>query len=97
MILDFLIRIISGVSDHVRQMGGDVGGQSRNAVIKLGGAGCKLLNVQLSFQVRKPGFWGMFEKWRSLDGNGVNFVIYYAVSHDAVLLLGNLTLIAEKK
>ena len=64
-------------------MGGDVGGQSRDAVIKLGGAGCKLLDVELSFQVREPGFWGMFEKRRNLDGNGVNFVIYYAVSHDA--------------
>ena len=63
-------------------MGGDVRGQSRDAVIKLGGAGCKLLDVELSFQVRKPGFWGMFEKWRNLDGEGVDFVIYYAVGHD---------------
>ena len=33
----------------------------------------------------------MFEKSRNLDGNGVDFIIYYAVSHK------NLTLIAEKK
>ena len=77
-----MIRIISRVSDHVRQMGGDVGGQSRDAVIKLGEAGCKLLNVELSFQVPEPVFWGMFEKRRNLDGDGVNFVIYYAVGHD---------------
>ena len=63
-------------------MGRDVGGQSRDAVIKLGGAGCKLLDVELSFQVREPGLWGMFEKRRNLDGDGVDFIVY-AVGHDA--------------
>ena len=33
--------------------------------------------------MREPGFWGMFEKQRNLDGDGVDFVIYYAVGHDA--------------
>ena len=47
-----------------------------------GGAGYKLLDVELSFQVREPGFWGMFEKRRNLDGDGVDFVVY-AVGHDA--------------
>ena len=78
-----MIRIISRVLDHVHQMGGDVRGQSRNAMIKLVGAGLKLLKVKLSFQMHKPGFWGMFEKQRNLDGNGVDFVIYYAFGHDA--------------
>ena len=43
-------------------MGGEVGGQIRNAIIKLGGADFKLLKVELSFLVHKPGFWGMFKK-----------------------------------
>ena len=51
--------------------------------IKLGGAGCNLLNVELSFQVHEPGFWGTFEKWWNLDGDSVDFVIYYAVGHGA--------------
>ena len=89
-----MIRIISRVSDHVRQMGGDVEGPSRNAVINLGGAGFKLLNVKFSFQVREPGFWGMFEKQPNLDGNGVDFVIYYASA--MMLLQEDLTLIAKK-
>ena len=63
-------------------MGGDLEGQSRNAIIKLGGAGFKLIKVKLNFQVHKPGFWDMFKKRRNLDGNGVDFVIYYAVSYD---------------
>ena len=58
-------------------------GQSRIAIIKLGGAGFELLKVELSFQVHEIGFWGMFEKRRNLDGDGVDFVIYYAVGHDA--------------
>ena len=78
-----MIRIISRVSNHVHQQGGNVGGKSRNAIIKLGRAGFNLLKVELSFQVYEPGFRGMFEKWRNLDGNGVDFVIYFAVSHDA--------------
>ena len=32
--------------------------------------------------MREPGFWGMFEKRRNLDGDGVDFVVY-AVGHDA--------------
>ena len=51
-------------------MWGDVGRQSRNEIVKLGGAGFTLLKVKLSFQVQEPGFWGMF-------------VIYYAIGHDA--------------
>ena len=31
----------------------------------------------------EPGFWGMFEKRRNLDGEGDDFVIYCAVSHGA--------------
>ena len=64
-------------------MGGDVGGQSINAIIKLGGAGINLLKVELSFQVQKPDFWGMFEKRQNLDGDSFDFVIYYAIGHDA--------------
>ena len=90
-ILDFLIRIISRVLDHVSQLGGDIGGQSRNSIKKLGGF--KLLKVLLSFQVHEPGFWGMFEKRQNLDVDGVDFVVYFAVM---MLLHRNLTLIAEK-
>ena len=68
-----MIRIISRVSDHVCQLGGDIGGQSRNALLKLCGAGFKLLKVELNFQVHKSGLWGMFEKRWNLDGDGVNF------------------------
>ena len=66
-------------------MGGNVGGQSRNAIIKLGGAGFNLRKVELSFQVHEPGFWGMFEKRLNFDGNSVDYVIYYAVGHDAAV------------
>ena len=53
------------------------------AIIKLGGAGFKLLKVELRFQVHGPGFWGMFEKQWNLDGDSVDFVIYCAISHGA--------------
>ena len=32
-------------------------------------AGFKLLNVELSFQVCEPGFWGMFDKRWNVDGD----------------------------
>ena len=67
----------------MRQLGGDFGGQSRNAIIKLGGAGFKLLKIKLNFQVHKLGFWGTFEKQQNLDGIGVDFFIYCAVGHGA--------------
>ena len=41
------------------------------------------LRSKLSFQVHEPGFWGMFEKQRNLDGDDVDFVIYYAGGHGA--------------
>ena len=43
----------------------------------------ELLKVELSFQVHKPGFWGIFEKWQNLDGDGVDFVRYCAIGHGA--------------
>ena len=37
-----------------------------------------LQGLGLSFQVYEPGFWGVFEKRRNLDGDSVGFVIYFA-------------------
>ena len=61
MILDFLIRIFSRVSDHVRQLGGRCRRPQQKCNNKTGGAGFNLLKVELSFQVHEPGFWGMFD------------------------------------
>ena len=70
----------------MHQLGGNFGGLCRNAPIKLGGAGFKLLKVKLSFQVHEPGFWGMFEKGRNLDGDSVDIVIYCAIGHGTAAL-----------
>ena len=77
------------------QLGGDVGGQSRNPIIKLGVAGFKLLEVELSFQVHEPGFWGMLKNGGTLKT--MVLTLSFTVPWAMVLLHGNLTLITEKK
>ena len=73
------------------QLVSDVGGQSRNEILKRGGAGFKLLKVELSFQVSGA----------CLKNDGTLMATVLTLSFtmlSAMMLLhGNLTLIAEKK
>ena len=78
----------------MRQLGGVFRGLSRNAPIQLGGAGFKLLKIELSFQVHETGFWDMFEIGRILMVTMLNSSS--TVSLAMVLLQGNLTVIIEK-